>query len=185
MKNFIKENLYHLFKPVDIASIVYYRILFGALMIHSMLKIFYTGKIQRYWLGPDFNFTYYGFHWVEPLPGDGLYYLTFIMLILAIFVTIGFLYRISTFLFLLGFTYYYLLEQSLYLNHFYLTILIIFILIFIPANRLLSVDSKLNPNIKSQTAPAWTLWMLRFQMGIVYFYGGIAKLNMDWTSFAN
>ena len=31
-----------------------------------------------------------------------------------------------------------------------------------------------------QRAPAWTLWLLRAQIGIVYFYAGLAKLNADW-----
>ena len=29
-------------------------------------------------------------------------------------------------------------------------------------------------------APAWALWVLRFQIAIPYTYGGIAKLNGDW-----
>jgi hypothetical protein len=28
--------------------------------------------------------------------------------------------------------------------------------------------------------PAWVLWLLRFQIAVPYFYGGIAKLNYDW-----
>jgi hypothetical protein len=28
--------------------------------------------------------------------------------------------------------------------------------------------------------PAWTVWLLRFQVGVIYFFGGIAKLNRDW-----
>ena len=32
----------------------------------------------------------------------------------------------------------------------------------------------------SSTVPAWTIWLLRFQIGVPYFYGGLAKLNADW-----
>src|SRR5205807_7521148 len=28
--------------------------------------------------------------------------------------------------------------------------------------------------------PAWTVWLLRTQMAIVYFFGGIAKIEPDW-----
>jgi hypothetical protein len=28
--------------------------------------------------------------------------------------------------------------------------------------------------------PAWTLWLLRFQFAVPYFFGGIAKINADW-----
>jgi hypothetical protein len=36
------------------------------------------------------------------------------------------------------------------------------------------------PELRSDTAPAWALWALRAQIGIVYVYGGLAKLNGDW-----
>ena len=28
--------------------------------------------------------------------------------------------------------------------------------------------------------PVWTVWLIRFQFFVVYFYGAIAKLNADW-----
>ena len=67
-----------------------------------------------------------------------------------------------------------------YLNHFYLIVLVSFLLIFIPAHRSFSIDAKLHPEIRSNTAPAWTLWLFLGQISIVYFYGGLAKLNSDW-----
>src|SRR5690606_10618868 len=50
----------------------------------------------------------------------------------------------------------------------------------VPAHHAGSVDSWLRPKLRSQTAPAWALWLLRIQVGIPYFYGGLAKLNPDW-----
>ena len=100
--------------------------------------------------------------------------------VLAIFITLGFFYRLSALLFFVGFTYIFLLEQARYLNHFYLISLLSFLLIFLPAHRLGSVDVWRRPKLLSQTVPAWTLWLLRFQIGVPYFYGGLAKLNSDW-----
>ena len=96
------------------------------------------------------------------------------------FIAIGFLYRLSTILFFLGFSFIFLLDKTNYLNHFYLISLLSFVMIFLPANRSFSVDAKIFPKIKSDWVPNWTLWWLRLQLGIVYFYGGIAKLNSDW-----
>ena len=31
-----------------------------------------------------------------------------------------------------------------------------------------------------ETVPVWALWLLRAQVGIIYIYGGVAKLNGDW-----
>src|SRR5207342_1729744 len=74
----------------------------------------------------------------------------------------------------------FLLEEARYLNHFYLLCLISFLLVFLPAHRAFSVDAQLKPKLRSRVAPAWTLWLMRFQVGVVYFFGGIAKLNGDW-----
>ena len=110
-------------------------------------------------------------------------YYHFIMLgILAIFIGIGFLYRISTIVFFLAFSYIFLLDQARYLNHFYLVILISFLLILLPANRSFSIDAKLWPKHKSNTAPAWTIWLLRLQFEILYIYAGIVKINADWLN---
>jgi len=109
-----------------------------------------------------------------------MYYHFYALGFCALCIAIGFLYRISTILFFLGFTYIFLLDKTNYLNHFYLVSLLSFIMIFMPANKAFSVDAKLFPKIKSDWVPNWTLWWLRIQLGIPYFFGGIAKINSDW-----
>jgi len=149
-------------------------------MLWEVLRYFFSGWIPRYWLEPTFHFKYYGFEWVQTPPGDFMYLHFFALGILSIFIIFGFKYRISTTLFFLGFTYMFLLDQSRYLNHFYLIAWISFLMIFIPAHRALSIDALRNKKLRSDTVPAWPLWLLRAQIGIVYFFGGIAKLNPDW-----
>ena len=92
----------------------------------------------------------------------------------------GSFYRIAAVLFFLGFAHIFLVDMALYLNHFYLVVLVSFLLIFVPANRSCSMDAKLHPEIRSDTVPAWTLWLFLGQLSIVYFYAGLAKLNSDW-----
>ena len=168
------------FAPVDNAALVFFRIAFGALLIWEVWRYFHYGWIARNWLEPQFLFSYYGFSWVKPLPGNGLYILWGALGIFAFFIAIGFLYRLSVALFFVAFTYSFLLDQALYLNHLYLVCLLSFLLIFMPANRTLSVDAWLRPRIRAQTTPAWTMWLLRLQMGVVYFFGGVAKISPDW-----
>ena len=100
--------------------------------------------------------------------------------VLAFFIAIGFCYRASVILFCLGWTYSFLLDEQQYVNHFYLACLFSFLLIFIPAHGAFSVDAWLRPGVRRQTASAWTLWLLRFQMAVVYFFAGIAKISPDW-----
>jgi len=62
----------------------------------------------------------------------------------------------------------------------YLVSILSFLLILIPCHRSFSLDALINPKSRSQFVPAWSLWLLRAQIGIPYFYGGLAKLNPDW-----
>ena len=169
-----------LFAPVDIASIVYFRIAFGAIMLWEVWRYYRYGWIKSYYIDPILHFTYYGFDWVRPWPGQGMYLHFLVLGALAICIMLGLWYRISAALFFLGFTYVFLLDQANYLNHFYLICLISLLMVFVPAHRAFSLDALRRPEIHSDTAPAWTLWLLRFQIGVPYFYGGLAKLNEDW-----
>src|SRR5690606_11851563 len=86
----------------------------------------------------------------------------------------------SALLFFLGISYVFLLEQACYLNHVYLIALLAFLMIFVPAHRAGSVHAWLRPWRRAEVAPACALWLLRAQVGIPYFYAGVAKLNPDW-----
>lgn len=169
-----------LFRPVDGAFLAYFRIAFGLIMLWEVVRYFDHGWIARYWIDPVVNFPYYGFGWLRPLPGVGMYLLFAALGVLAILITLGRWYRPSIILFFLGFTYSFLLEQARYLNHFYLIILISFIMIWLPANRVYSLDARRGAVPPADHVPAWTLWLLRFQLGVVYFFAGLAKLNGDW-----
>jgi hypothetical protein len=185
MQTGVKENLLRrlcaaLFNPVDISFLVFFRILFGGIMLWEVYRYFSYGWITRYFVEPVITFTYYGFSWVKPWPGRGMYIHFLVLGVSAACVMAGFLYRFATPVFFLAFTYFFLLDQTRYLNHFYLVCLISFLMCFLPAERAFSVDAWLRPKIRSDVVPAWTLWLLRAQVGIPYFYGGIAKLNSDW-----
>ena len=97
----------------------------------------------------------------------------------ALFIAVGLFYRISTVIFFIGFTYLFLLEQAVYLNHYYLVIIVSFLLILIPAHRFFSIDSFIWPKLKSRWISSWFVWILMFQIGLVYVFGGIAKINWD------
>ncbi len=169
-----------LFNPVDISFLVFFRILFGGIILWEVYRYFTHGWIARYFLEPAVTFTYYGFSWVKPWPGRGMYIHFFVLGVAAACVMVGFLYRIAAPVLFVAFTYSFLLDQTRYLNHFYLVCLISFLMCFLPAERAVSVDALLRRKIRSAVVPAWTLWLLRAQAGIPYLYGGLAKLNHDW-----
>ncbi|MGH2752073.1 MAG: HTTM domain-containing protein [Actinomycetota bacterium] len=169
-----------LFRPIDPASLAFFRIGFGLLMFWEVLRYFHYGWIDRYWIDPAVNFGYPGFEWVRPWPGMGMRIHFVVLGILALCIAAGCFYRIAAPLFALGFTYAFLLEQTRYLNHFYLIALLSFLLCFVPAHRAWSIDALRDPALRDGTVAVWGLWLLRAQITIVYLFGGIAKLNVDW-----
>lgn len=171
-----------LFAPIDIGMLVVFRVVFGAAMVFELSRFFANGWITRYFVDPQMYFIYYGFSWVQPLPQPGMTILFAVLIACAALITVGLLYRPATVLFFIGFTWIFLLDQSRYLNHFYLIVLLSFLMMFLPAHRAWSLDCLWRRQLRTQQVPAWTLWLLRFQLGVVYFFGGVAKISWDWVS---
>lgn len=166
-----------LYQPVDIAFLVYFRILAG-----SLLAIEYVGyllKIDEY-VQTEVGFSYLFFSWLKIWSVSGLYLHISIIIVLAVAVAIGFYYRVATVLLLIAQTWLLLLDSSLYQNHIYLYCLVNLLLIFLPAQRAFSYDASRNPAIQLSQVPAWVWYILLFQISVVYFYAGVAKLYGDW-----
>jgi vitamin K-dependent gamma-carboxylase len=180
VRSFLTKLQRSAFAPVDIASLVFFRIAFGLLMACEVCRYFRNGWVFSHWIEPRILFKYYGFSWIHPWPAHWLYLHWAVLGVLGLFVAAGFLYRISAPLMFLSYAYFFLLDEVWYVNHTYLICLFCFLLVFVPANRALSVDTRLRPSLRSDFAPAWSLWLLRFQIGVVYFFGGLAKLSPDW-----
>jgi len=174
------ETADFLTKPVDIAFLAVFRVIFGLLMALDVFWYFQHGFIQSLFIDPNYHFTYFGFSWVTPWPGDWMYVHFAVVGIAGLCVAAGFFYRFAAVTFFAGFAYLFLIDQTLHLNHNYLIILISFLMIWMPANRCYSLDVHMGRVKPSSTTPQWTLWILRFQIGLVYVYGAIAKMNTDW-----
>lgn len=170
-----------LFRPTDIAPLIFFRLAFGILAFIDVLSSYLYYHIQKDAFNPErFQFPYYGFEWVRVFPDPWMTIFFVVLLLLAVAITLGYRYRLATSLFFLGFTYLFLLEKASYLNHGYLFCWICFVMIFLPANRAFSWDVKQGRKLGWSHMPSWPLLLLQFLMGIVYFFGGIAKLNPDW-----
>jgi hypothetical protein len=169
-----------LFEPVDGASVAAFRIAFGLLMLIAVVRFFARGWIAEYFLTPKHFFPYYGFEWVRPWPGAGMYIHFAAMGLLAVLIAAGIFYRASVALFGVLFAYAHLIDKTNYLNHYYLVICLCFLMAFLPLHRSASLDAWRRLSLRGATAPAWVLWALRAQVGLVYLFGGIAKLKGDW-----
>lgn len=170
-----------LFRPTDIASLVFFRIGFGVLALTDILSSWIYYHLNKNAFDPEgFQFHYYGFAWVQALP-EPLMSALFISLILAAAgIILGFRYRFCSIYFALGFLYVFLLEKAHYLNHGYLFCWLAVIMIFLPADRNFSWLVWKHPERRLESIPFWCLGVLRFLIGVVYFFGGVAKINGDW-----
>jgi hypothetical protein len=163
----------------DTATLAFFRLAFGILMVASVIRFATYGWIEKFYIKPVFHFTYYGFSWVKPY---GVYtYIAFIICGLsALMVAIGYKYRLAIIVFFLSFTYIELLDKTNYLNHYYFVSVISFVLIFLPANASFSVDSYKDPAKAFSKIPRYNTDILKLLLALVYIYAGVAKLNSDW-----
>jgi hypothetical protein len=167
-------------KPVSATPLALFRLLFGSMMFAGCVRFWSLGWIEEQYLQPVFHFPYYGFSWVKPLSRELMYALYFLMTTAAFTLAVGYYTQISAVIFFLLFTYFELIDLTYYLNHYYFVSLIAFWLCWLPAGRVLSLDVKRNPGSAISHMPAWILYLLRFQVAIVYVYAGLAKMNVHW-----
>lgn len=169
------------FDQVDGSSIAFFRIAYGCILMWDVTRYLSNDWVGKYYIRPEYNFKYQFFEWLHAWPGDWMYVHFYVTGALALMVALGLFYRIAQPLLFLAFTYIFLLEQAKYLNHFYLVSLISFLMIFVPANRSWSLDARIWPDKRSDYVPQWAVWLLQFEVGVPYFFGGIAKCNSDWA----
>lgn len=171
-------------RPVDSAGLAAFRVLFGLLLLASVVRTVASGWVELFFLERQFFFKFLGFEWVQPLPEAGMYSLFGLLGLLAVFITLGLFYRLSITLFFLGFTYVELIDVTNYLNHYYLVSLLCLLGIFLPLHRMWSLDALRKPSIRGDTVPALAVYVLRVQVGLVYVFAGLAKLSEDWLLHA-
>ena len=171
-------------RPVDIASLAAFRIVFGLLMFGGIVRFLFTGWIEPMYGQPRFFFHYPGFDWVSPWSVTGMYVHYGVLAGLALMIAAGAWTRVVTPLFTLGFAYTQLVDVTNYLNHHYLVVLLGALLSLLPAHRAWSVDAWRRPALRAEVVPAWVVWLLRFQVGVVYLFAGLAKAQGDWLVHA-
>lgn len=180
MNDFLARLREHATRQVDVASLAAFRVLFGAVMFASVLRFVAKGWVATQITEPTFHFTYAPFAFVRPWPEPWMHVHFAVLAVAAAGIAVGLFYRVSAAVFFVGFTYAELIDKATYLNHYYLVSVLSALLVVLPAGRALSLDVRRHPELRVDTVPAWTLLVLRFQVGLVYFFAGLAKLNSDW-----
>ncbi|MFM2195767.1 MAG: hypothetical protein RL092_1367 [Bacteroidota bacterium] len=159
-----------LVRRVDYLPLEIFRYFFIVTLILQFYSFYSAHFLEGGIIAPAFLFTFQGFSFLSRTP-EGLMKLFYALLLIApLLMLVKRIFRGAILIYLIAFSFFFLIEQSYYNNHFYLIILYTSFWLFYKPEK---IDGKL-------TIPAWLLFLFQIQLFIVYFYGGIVKLNMDW-----
>lgn len=161
---------------VDANGLVFFRITFGILLaIHFFRQAILITSDPNPILLP-----YLGWEWLPRPNAESLTQLASALSVSGLLIALGLFFRVSVLIFLIGFGYWFLVDEPLYQNHYYLMLLVGGILLFSEAGRAYAVDNWIFSRPSRITVSAMNYWVLRIQMAVVYLFGGVAKLNPDW-----
>jgi len=178
--SFFQFLISNLKNPTPIEPLAFFRIMFGMMMLISTVRFISLGWVDYQYIDSKVFFKYYGFEWVQPMGRSAMYLLYSFMIVASAFIMTGFYYRVSAIFFFFAFTYCELIDKTYYLNHYYFISIVSLLMIFLPAEKYFSLDVAWRKIKPATHVPAWTVNLVKFQLGLVYFYAGIAKLTPHW-----
>lgn len=125
----------YLFRKVDNSPLVIFRVIFGLLIVAECWGAIYTGWVQSNFVDPKISFSFIGFEWSNVFLGAKMIYFYIAMGILGWFIAFGFAYRFSTIVFALLWSLTYFMQKTSYNNHYYLFMLVSWMMTVIPAHQ--------------------------------------------------
>lgn len=177
----------YLGKPVDGSSLAVFRVGLGILMAWMAYGFLTPAGPEGIRLidlisqtATSFHFSYPYLIWWKPLPIGLMEAVVYVCLTSSLMLAAGFLTQLAAAIVFLTFLYLWTCDASLFGNHFPLASVLVFLLIFVPSHRRFSLDAWLRPMPTS--IPFWAILLLRAQVFLVYFFGGVSKLHADWLA---
>ena len=158
-----------IYQPINNVSITLFRVVFSCVLLIQSYYFIYNDFIEKNLIKPLMIFPF-----IEGMnrPSDEtLISLGYVMIIANIGMIINKTARLSTLVFLLCFSYFWMLDKGFYNNHYYF-ISIMCLLLF-----LLSKKSSFRETIYT---PRISLLTLQSMVLIIYIISGINKLNPYW-----
>ncbi len=157
-----------------------FRIVFGLIMAYDKIYYIKSRLISDGFLAPKVLFPYYGLEFIKPMSQSTMNAILLLLLISAIFIALGILFKYACCFLGLGTFYFLLLDKGIYNNHIYMFGMVALLLMFTNADKGYSLKSFFSKEKSNNEIEIWQLWLFRFQIVVVYFYGGLTKLNSDW-----
>lgn len=130
------------------------------------MEALFGGNLAFKFLEPSFHFSYPGFAFVKPPGAFGIKATFWALAFSALVFASGYLYRVSALTTLVLFSVTVLWDLAYYNNHYYFIFCLGLLFLFCEA--------------RGKEGPSWMLDLFRYQVVLVYFFAGLAKLNPDW-----
>ena len=153
------------------------------------------------------HLPYPGLEWIRPLGEPWMQMVLWSCVVASLLMAAGVFYRAATATAFFTLTYFWLTDQTLYGNHFALASTLALLMCGLPAARALRLTNGYRWLVGSSTAPPdtdtagvalpaglafsggssagvplWSLWLLRAQVWLIYFFGGLTKIHPDWLA---
>ncbi|MCB9602572.1 MAG: HTTM domain-containing protein [Sandaracinus sp.] len=148
-------------------GLAFWRVAFGLLLSGNVVRYALEGWIDELFVAPRVMFPHWGFSWLPRPDALGVALLFGAVFAGGLAIAWGRHLRVAAVFTFVPFTWLELLDRSTYLNHYYLVSLVLAFLAILPAAH-------------EGFVPRLTLVALRAQVGLVYFFAGVAKLRGDW-----
>lgn len=162
-------------KPVDAINLVAFRFGFGIILFIQLVEYFQAGFVNELIHAPKLNFGYLGLTFITRINPMAMQLMLLTAMAGALAIALGKWHKPASIITFVIYTYFFLLEKSLYNNHIYLIANLLFVFIFLhPVININYEKSKVN------SVSYWQVALLQFFIVLTYFYGGIAKINPDW-----
>lgn len=168
--------------PVDNSLLILFRVVFGLLIAAEGGGAIATGWVRSVFIEPEFTFNFIGFDFLQPLVGETMYIVYGLLAVTGLMVMVGLRYRLAILTYAVLWTVSYLLQKTSYNNHYYLLMLLCWLMALMPANRYYSLDVRQGYVTKSVTCPRWCVVVFCGQLLIVYTFASLAKVYPDWLS---
>lgn len=172
----------YLFEKIDNSKLIVFRIFFGLLIMLECWGAIATGWVQETFVDVNFTFNFIGFDWTQVLVGESMYLIFVIMGFLGLLIMLGAFYRPAIIGFFLLWSLTYFMQKSHYNNHYYLMMIVSFLMIWMPANHYLSIDANIKSRIRSQMVLRWHYLVFIILIACVYIFAAIAKLTPGWLN---
>lgn len=164
---------------VDASSLAVLRIAMGLVVVLSAVRTWAYGWTDRLYAGPTHRFTYLWMGWV-PQPGPvGIRVLVATTAASGLALALGWRTRLAALALVISFGWIEAIDATTYLNHYWFVTLLGILALVVPFGATWSLDARRHPGRDHRVARGW-VWLLRFQVGIVYASAGLAKLQPDW-----